>query len=102
MTYDPRKDLESCLDGTVEASINASTVLGWFVEQDEMVLQAEGGRFGVAGSFTTFDYYSHMLPFRPSSSDSITINNKLYPINKVMILGGGLTTKLTLGFGQNV
>lgn len=102
MTYDPAKDLASCNEGTVVATIRAATVAGFFIEQDQLILDGEGGRFQAAGSHATFDYPTHLLPFKPRSTDVLVIGSKQYAVDRALVVGGGLFTKLLLGASQDV
>lgn len=98
MTYDPAADLAACTEGTVVGQIRSITVPGWFQETDQLILEAQGSRFQVEGSHIVFDYPTSALSFKPNQSDTLIIGTKTYPIDRAILEGGGLMTKLLLGF----
>ena len=102
MTYDPRLDLQACTEGTVEVQIRTSTVSGWLKTEDQLVLDAQGGRFQTETPNIVFDYPTHLLPFRPTGQDFLLFANQKYSIDKTYVEGGSLMTKLFLGNPINV
>lgn len=100
MSYNPSGDLKSLaiLDAPSVGHIRSTEVRGWFQDTDALILDAQAGRFQVEGRQLVFDYPSVALPFKPSQTDTLTLDGKIYPIDRAITEGAGFMTKLTLGF----